>query len=51
MTCALCGTHEGDPWIAVTVLEDDPVAGLICSTGCLIDYAARVAGFELEEET
>jgi hypothetical protein len=51
MRCAICGGFDGDPWIVVTVLDDELVAGLICSTDCLIDYAAQVAATEIEGES
>ena len=51
MICSMCEGAEGNPWIVLTVLEDEePIGGLVCSTGCLIDYAAAVAGLELAEE-
>jgi hypothetical protein len=51
MRCAICGGFDGDPWIVVTVLDDELVAGLICSTDCLIDYAAQVAATEIEGDS
>jgi hypothetical protein len=47
--CAMCDGFEADPWIVVAVLDDEPVIGLICSTDCLIDYAAQVAAIEIED--
>ena len=51
MICSMCGADEPEEiWIVVTVLEDDPVGGLICSTSCLIGFTAQVAALDGGQE-
>lgn len=58
MRCAMCEVMCGEVFaetglfITVTVTEHESGAvtsGYLCSTGCLIDYTAKVAALEMVE--
>lgn len=49
MTCTMCGSNYSDTWVVVAV-PDDATSGAICSTDCLVEYAARVFATEIEDD-